>query len=354
MGLGGYKRLKYLISRCGCVSPVLCKLSRKGHNRMPKISVIIPAYNAMCYLPDTLDNLLKQTYNDFEVIIVNDGSSDSIEQWFSQFKDQRIKLISQENQGAGIARNTGIINARSEYIAFLDADDIWEPTKLEKQVRILEDNPEVGLVYTWVEYVNEIGQSTGRVLKHTAEGNVWEKLIESNPIECGSVAMVRRSCFDDVGIFDVNVGSFVEDWELWLRIASRFPFKVVKEVLVYYRQHSNSASKNWQAMEKGYNIVIEKAFDSAPNKLKYLQNKSYAYAYFCLAWKPLQARTQDYKTAVYFRGLAIKFYPRICFSKEFFRLSLAIEIQRWFGTEGYQKFIKLLHMVRRHKTAIGG
>ena len=321
---------------------------------MPKISVVIPAYNAMHYLPETLNNLLKQTYDDFEVIIVNDGSSDNIEQWFSQLQDQRIKLISQQNQGAGIARNTGIVNSQGEYIAFLDADDIWESTKLEKQIRILEDNSEVGLVYTWVEYVNDNGESTGRVLKHIAEGNVWEKLIESNLIECGSVAMVRRSCFDDVGIFDLNVGSFVEDWELWLRIASRFPFKVVKEVLVYYRQHSNSASKNWQAMEKGYKIVIEKAFSSAPNQLKYLQNKSYAYAYFCLAWKPLQSRNRDYKTAIHFRTLAIKYYPRICLSKEFIRLSLAIEIQRWFGTEGYQKFIKLLHMLRRYKTAIGG
>ncbi len=319
---------------------------------MPKISVVIPAYNAMYYLPDTLDNLLKQTYDDFEVIIVNDGSSDSIEKWFSQLQDKRIKLICQENQGLAGARNTGIIHAKGEYLAFLDADDLWEPTKLEKQVRILEESPEVRLVYTWVEYVNETGQSTGRVLKHIAEGNVWEKLIECNLIECGSVAMVRRRCFDDVGIFDKNLESFVEDWDMWLRIAFRFPFKVVKEVLVYYRQHSNSTSKNWHAMEKGYNLVIEKAFYYTPKKLRYLKNKSYAYAYFCLAWKPLQARTQDYKTAIHFRDLAIKYYPRICLSKEFFRLSLAIEIQRKFGTEGYQKFIKILHMLRRYTIAI--
>jgi glycosyltransferase involved in cell wall biosynthesis len=321
---------------------------------MPKISVVIPAYNAMHYLPETLDNLLKQTYDDFEVIIVNDGSTDSIEQWFSQLQDRRVKLISQENQGLSGARNTGITNAKGEYLAFLDADDLWEPTKLEKQIRILEDNPEVGLVYTWVEYVNDNGQSTGRVLKHQAEGNVWEKLIECNLIECGSVAMVRRNCFDDVGIFDRNLGSFVEDWDMWLRIAERFHFKVLKEVLVYYRQHSNGTSKNWHAMEKSYNLVIEKAFYSTQSKLQYLKNKSYAYAYLCLAWKPLQARVQDYKTAINFRYIAIKYYPRICLSKEFIRLSLAIEIQRWFGTEGYQKFLKLLHTVRRYTTAVGG
>ncbi|MGB7380396.1 MAG: glycosyltransferase family 2 protein [Rivularia sp. (in: cyanobacteria)] len=319
---------------------------------MPKISVIIPAYNAMNYLPDTLDNLLKQTYNDFEIIIVNDGSSDSIEQWFSQIQDRRIKLISQENQGAGLARNTGIINAKGEYLAFLDADDIWESTKLEKQVRILEENPEVGLVYTWVEYISETGQSTGRIVKHQAEGNLWEKLIKCNLVECGSVAMVRRSCFDDVGLFDRNLSSFVEDWDMWLRIASRFPFKVANEVLVYYRQHPNGGSKNWQSMEENYNIVIEKAFSSVPSELEHLKNKSYTSAYLCLAWKPLQSSIQDYKKAIYFRSLAIKYYPQICLSKEFCRLSLAIEIQRWFGNEGYQKFLKLFFLLRRCTTAI--
>ncbi|MGB3760140.1 MAG: glycosyltransferase family 2 protein [Rivularia sp. (in: cyanobacteria)] len=319
---------------------------------MPKISVIIPAYNAMNYLPDTLDNILKQTYNDFEIIIVNDGSSDSIEQWFSQIQDRRIKLISQENQGAGLARNTGIINAKGEYLAFLDADDIWESTKLEKQVRILEENPEVGLVYTWVEYISETGQSTGRIVKHQAEGNLWEKLIKCNLVECGSVAMVRRSCFDDVGLFDRNLSSFVEDWDMWLRIASRFPFKVANEVLVYYRQHPNGGSKNWQSMEENYNIVIEKAFSSVPSELEHLKNKSYTSAYLCLAWKPLQSSIQDYKKAIYFRSLAIKYYPQICLSKEFCRLSLAIEIQRWFGNEGYQKFLKLFFLLRRCTTAI--
>ncbi len=321
---------------------------------MPKISVVIPAYNAMNYLPETLDNLLRQTYDDFEVIIVNDGSSDRIEQWFSQLQDRRIHLISQENKGLAEARNTGIFNAKGEYLAFLDADDLWEPTKLEKQLCVLEENPEVGLVYTWVEYINETGKSTGRILKHQFEGNVWEKLTECNLVECGSVAMVRRSSFDDVGIFDPNLGSCVEDWDMWLRIAARFPFKVVKEVLVYYRQHSNSGSKNWQGMEKSYNLVIEKAFFSAPKALERLKNKSYAAAYFCIAWKPLQSCNRDYKIAINFRNLAIKYYPRICFSKEFIRLSLAIEIQRWFGTEGYQKFVKLLHLLRRYTAAIGG
>ena len=101
---------------------------------MSKVSVIIPAYNAMNYLPQTLKSVLQQTFTDFEILIINDGSSDDIVEWSSQISDSRVKLISQINQGVSAARNTGIRNAQGEYIAFIDADDLWEPTKLEKQV----------------------------------------------------------------------------------------------------------------------------------------------------------------------------------------------------------------------------
>lgn len=102
---------------------------------MPKVSVVIPAYNAMSYLPETVASVLNQTFEDYEVIVVNDGSKDDIKIWIAQLADTRIKLISQENQGLSGARNTGIAHAQGEYVAFLDADDLWAPTKLEKQVQ---------------------------------------------------------------------------------------------------------------------------------------------------------------------------------------------------------------------------
>src|SRR4028119_2409178 len=124
---------------------------------MPKVSVIIPAYNAMAYLPETLESVLNQTFTDFEVLIINDGSSDGIVEWASEIKDSRVKLISQENQGLSGARNTGIWSSQGEYLAFLDADDIWEPTKLEKQVQCLEEDNNIGLVSSWVSSINESG-----------------------------------------------------------------------------------------------------------------------------------------------------------------------------------------------------
>lgn len=314
---------------------------------MPKISVIIPAYNAMAYLPKTIKSVLNQTFDDFEVIVINDGSSDGIENWFSHLQEPRVKLISQENKGLAGARNTGIATSKSEYIAFLDADDLWEPTKLAKQLHIMEKYPEVGLVYTWVALINEKGEFTGRIFENSAEGYVWKQVIERNVVECGSVALVRRQCFETCGVFDQNLRSFVEDWDMWLRIASVYPFKVVKEPLVYYRQLSTSASRNWEAMEQSFRIVLEKAFAAAPPDLLYLKGRGYSLANLCLAWKVLQSRDPDYKKANYFYQQALVQNPWLRFSKEHIRITLAITLMRWFGSNGYDKFLSLLYALRR-------
>ncbi len=320
---------------------------------MPKVSIIIPVYNAMKYLSETLETVVRQTFRDFELIIVNDGSSDGIEGWATQLTDPRFKLISQENRGASAARNTGLAHAQGDYIAFLDADDLWEPTKLAKQIAVLDANAEVGLVYTWVALTDEQGKLTGRVFKNDVEGNIWGQLTERNLVECGSVAMVRRSCFETVGVFDCNLQSFVEDWDMWLRIASSYSFKVIKEPLVYYRQTSASGSKNWKAMEQGFRMVIEKAFASASPELFYLKNRSYGAANICLAWKSLQSVSRDYKQAKHFQQQALTYYPQLRFSKEYLRLSLAIAAMEWLGAEGYSQFLSLAHTLRRRIASFG-
>ena len=314
---------------------------------MSKVSVVIPAYNAMTYLPQTVANVLEQTYTDFEVIVVNDGSTDNIEEWIAQISDLRVKLVSQTNLGLAGARNTGISESQGEYLAFLDADDLWESTKLAKQVRVLDSHPEVGLVYTWVAYVDERGNSTGRVVNNQQEGDVWQELTKGNLVECGSVAMVRRQCLEKCGVFDCNLGSFVEDWDMWLRIADCYEFKVVKEPLVYYRQVASSASRNWSAMAKSYQLVIEKAFTAVSWDELSLRNKSYSTANLVLAWKAIQSQAKDFQQASYFRSQALKHNPRIFFSKEYLRLSIAIALMNWFGVGGYQRFLSVLYTLRR-------
>jgi glycosyltransferase involved in cell wall biosynthesis len=312
---------------------------------MPKVSVIIPSYNAMAYLPETLESVLRQTFTDFEALIINDGSSDNIVEWVSGVKDTRVKLISQENQGLPGARNTGIAHAQGEYIAFLDADDLWEPTKLEKQVRYLDENPAVGLVHTPMLLVDAQGKSTGRFMGSNAEGDVWQQLITKNIIACPSV-MVRRCCFETVGVFDQNLRS-IEDWDMWLRIAVHYPFGLIKEPLAYYRQLPNSMSKNCQVMEQAFHTVIERAFESAPSEQLYLKNHSYGHANLCLAWKALQSKNRDYKLALHFSNSAIAYYPQLRYSGEYIRLSWAIALMQWFGAENYPKLLALIYAIRR-------
>ncbi|MBE9188820.1 glycosyltransferase family 2 protein [Gloeocapsopsis crepidinum LEGE 06123] len=315
---------------------------------MPKVSVIIPAYNAMTFLPETLDSVFSQTFIDFEVIVVNDGSSDNIKQWASEITDLRFKLVSQENQGLSGARNTGIALTQGEYVAFLDADDLWEPTKLEKQVKSLDENPEASLVYTWTTLINAKGKPLGKILANYIEGDVWQELTKHNIVECGSVAMVRRHCFETVGNFDRNLGSYVEDWDMWLRIAARYPFKVIKEPLVYYRDHSNNVSKNWQGMEQSYCLVIEKNLAGVSSELQHLRKQSYGFVYLCLAWKPLQSALKDYREAIYFRQQALKYYPQLRFTKEYIRLSMAIALMRLLKSNNYEKTRSLFYSLRRY------
>lgn len=311
---------------------------------MPKVTVVIPAYNAMTYLPETLDSVLKQTFADFEVLIINDGSSDRIVSWASEITDSRVKLISQENQGLSAARNTGIVHAQGEYVAFLDADDLWEPTKLEKQVHCLDSKPEVGLVYTWTLLVDQQGKSTGTVTASHTEGKVWEKLLLGDVIGSGSSAMIRRICFETVGLFDTELSS-IEDCDMWVRIAARYPLAVIKEVLVYYRQHFTNMSKDYNKMMQNSRLKIEKKFQNVPFELLYLRPRAYGHAFLWLAWK-IMFDGGDPEKARYFSQQAILHYPQMKYFAKYLRLQFALILVRLFGSNSYTQLRNLRHKLR--------
>ncbi|MEC4819137.1 MAG: glycosyltransferase family A protein [Scytonema sp. PMC 1069.18] len=312
---------------------------------MPKISVIIPAYNTMKYLPDTVESVLKQTFTDFEVLIVNDGSTDNIVAWASQISDPRVRLISQKNQGTAAARNKGIIESKGEYIAFLDADDIWEPTKLEKQADCLNKNPLVGLVDTWTIFMDESGTLTGLVMRHNKEGNVYKEVVETcdSSVCCGSSPMIRRSCFDTVGLFDQE--SYIEDVDMWIRIAKHYHYAVVKAVLVRYRQHPHNKSKDCQSMFQGFRQLIEKTYKTLPTDVLYLRPRSYGRLYVFLAWKSIDKK--DEKQALYCSQQAIAMYPQLLFRLSFIRLMIAIAVFWMFGANGYESIQSFNRSLRR-------
>ncbi len=295
---------------------------------MPKVSIVIPAYNTMTFLPETLETVWTQTFPEFEVLIINDGSTDNLEHWVEQQTDPRLRMISQPNQGLAMARNAGIKAAQGEYIALLDADDLWEPTKLEQQVACLDHNPNVGLVYTWTALVDHTGQPSGHIIASQVEGEVWQPFLTQNWITCGSNPLIRRTCFDQVGFFDPQTRG-AEDWDMWLRLAQQFQFAVIKAPLVKYRQSINSMSKDCDLMWAAARAVIEKQFQDQPTDLLYLRNHCYSAQALYLGWRALDAG--DTQKSWHFLGQACAHRLQVTVSLKWLRLFIGILLLQCLG-----------------------
>ena len=324
--------------------------------QLPKVSVLIPAYNAMDYLPQTLESVIAQDFSDYEVVIVNDGSSDGIEDWFTGLSEKRVRLISQKNRGLAGARNTAIAHARGEYLALLDADDLWEPEKLRLQVDILEQNLEVGLVYTWLALVDMDAQPTGRFLQSNQEGWVWRDLIHRNFVGCGSTPLIRRDCFEQEGGFDENLGSYMEDLDMWLRLSLKYEFRVIKQPLVGYRQRPNSASKNWDAMLRSSEILFSKAFKNPPKdvtaeELKKLKAEGYGLSKLSLAWQPLLSEKKNFSMSKELSQAALNHDPSLRFSRDYIRLKLTMLTMQLLGDQLYHRLLAFVYRIRRFRLA---
>ncbi len=235
----------------------------KNDLNQPLISVIIPAYNAETFLAKTLESVLSQTYQNIEILVVDDGSTDKTAEIVKSFarKDNRISLLQQSNAGVAAARNLAIEKSRGEYIAPIDADDIWYPQNLEKQVKCLNSSaPSVGIVYSWSVDINEQDLLTGGFYNSTIEGEVYTALVYKYFIGNASSSLIRRICFEKIGGYNCKLkaenAQGCEDWELHLRIAENYQFKVVSEYLVGYRQITSSMSCNFAAMAKSQSLIM--------------------------------------------------------------------------------------------------
>lgn len=209
------------------------------------ISIVMPAYNASLYIEETIQSVLSQTYTCWELLIVNDGSTDDTkDKILNYLSDARIKLINQENQGVAIARNNALAKAKGEYIAFLDADDLWHQTKLEKQVHYLHLFPNLGLVFTDYTCFNK------KISNHCLCSDllIYDKdelpksLLVKDFIGILTV-MIRADVIGKIGVFNpVFFGT--EDWDYWIRISHKFHIGFLSEPLAYYRVHALGISKN--------------------------------------------------------------------------------------------------------------
>jgi len=216
---------------------------------MPKVSVIIPTYNRTHYVCEAIDSVLSQTFKDLEVIVVDDGSTDDARQVLENYSS-RIYYIYQENRGRSEARNKGIKAAKGEYIAFLDDDDIWLPYKLERQVQFLDAHPDIGLVNTFTEVVDEHGHILGQETKQHLQlykkaihiGYTYEGMSKLCVMFISSVVL-RKECVDTIGVFDSHAEA-LEDWDLYLRLALKYRIGIIPEPLIMYRQHQSQTSRN--------------------------------------------------------------------------------------------------------------
>ena len=226
---------------------------------MTKVSVIIPTYNRAELLPLAVKSVLEQTFQDFEIIIVDDASTDNTEEIVNSLSDKRIKYILHEtNKGESWTRNTGLKNGKGEYIAWLDDDDEWLSDKLQRQVAILDhSSKEVGGVYTG--QVN-IDGTTGRVLSTrlaSKRGNLFTELLSGGCYIAPSSLMLRTSCIEKVGWFDKSI-IFGPDTDMWVRIAKEFQFECIEEPLTKYRIHEKRLSTNFDRLIEGRGKFLEK------------------------------------------------------------------------------------------------
>lgn len=253
-------------------------------NHIHLVSVVITCFNYGKYLRHCIESVLGQTYTDFEIIVVNDGSTDNTEEIMNEYlAHPRIIYIKQQNSGQTVAKNLGIKQSSGSFVAFLDADDLWCCEKLEKQMALFA-RKDVAVAFSKARYINEEGEEiqnfklSGKYLIPRA-GKVTDFLLFDNFIPFSS-AVVRRECLKRVGAFDESLKMGI-DWDLWLRISTGYEFAFVDEPLLSYRiGHSGQMSKNGEERQRcadriRYNFIHNNQGLVSPQTIK----KAYAYAY---------------------------------------------------------------------------
>ncbi|QKY15557.1 glycosyltransferase family A protein [Halorubrum sp. CBA1229] len=267
-------------------------------------TIIIPVYEQPELLSDALESVFQQTYDQFEVVVVDDNSSADIDAVVSEFPNARL-VSHEKNLGAGAARNTGVEAARGTFLAFLDADDTWKETKLEKQHRVFEERyDEIGLVYTgFVQYELD-GTEWERYPE--ARGDIYVDELERDRVHPTSTVMVRRDVLEEVGGFDTDMPSR-QDYDLWLRITEHYEVDYVDEVLVDKREQPNSISKDFDSRIEGDLAVFEKVKERAADLDFGTRSRIYSYHHHVIG--------RDYESngnrrkALKHLGLAIVRYP---------------------------------------------
>jgi glycosyltransferase involved in cell wall biosynthesis len=270
---------------------------------MKLFSVIVPTYKAEKYIAKTIKSVLAQTYSHFELIVVDDESPDRSVEICRQFQDPRLKIISQKNRGLAGARNTGIRHARGDYLAFLDADDLWLPEKLEKHLQHLESSPQVGISFSRSEFIDSEDRSIGTYQMPKLKNITAAHLLCRNPIGNGSSPVIRCEVFADIKFQD-NLYGIVEDFyfdelfrqsediECWIRIAiaTNWQIEGIPEALTLYRVNLEGLSADISKQLISWEKVIEKTYSYAPELVSRWEKVARAYQLRYLARRAVRSK----------------------------------------------------------------
>jgi glycosyltransferase involved in cell wall biosynthesis len=270
----------------------------------PLITVVIPLYNGAEFIERSLRSVMAQTYGNLEILVVDDGSTDNSAQLVEVLRreDDRIRLIPKPNGGVASARNLGIQRARGAWIGFVDADDIWDPTFMQKVVdRTVFLSDSVGVIYSWAQNINGGDQPMPGVHVAAITGNVYGTLLCHNFLGNASATVIRRSCLDRVGGYDIGLRAAqaqgCEDWDLYLRLAEYYDYAVIPELLVGYRKLENSMSGDGHTMAKSQGLMLDKVRSRHPEIPDWYYGLSRSSFYLYLASQGQQygqVETMDY------------------------------------------------------------
>ena len=278
---------------------------------LPTVTVVIPAFNCDTYIVETLNSVISQTYPVAEIIVVDDGSTDHTYERVSEFHES-VQYVRQERQGVSRARNVGISLANSEFVAFLDSDDLWKPDKLMKQIEALSEESSRECVHTNFALLSKEADrwTEGPAKWEPAFRNYFCEFIHGRRFRMSSLLASKR-CLEHIGGFDEKIpGRYSEDLDLFLKISEKFPIGYIREPLVLYRRHAQSTTATGHARDLAVCdlYVFEAALRRCPDRWKSLESRDrnalYDMAFFA-GWSCLEANDFRYSRQ-YFRK-ALKF-----------------------------------------------
>jgi glycosyltransferase involved in cell wall biosynthesis len=284
---------------------------------MTTLSVVIPVFNGEKTIQETVNSVFQQSFGDFEIIAIDDGSTDTTLEILKRIRDPRLQVFSYPNAGLSESRNRGIARAKGELIAFLDADDLWTKDKLESQLQALQNCPKAAVAYSLTDYINEAGQVIKEGKHKVINGNVLEELLIDNFIESGSNPLILKQALEKVGGFDASINT-AADWDMWLRLAEQFDFVAVPAVQVLYRISESSMSTNIRNQEIQCLEVINRVFARVSPSLQPLKKKSLVNLYRYLSYKAVEGSPSRAKGVAATRCFAnyLRYHPALLKQKK--------------------------------------